>query len=846
MAQLSSFAASAANVSVDAGLRRITISTEVVEVDGALDPPTGYDDWGGWTILCQSSGGLRSVAGASGTLGGGRQSLVLIEASNAHRFGGDNFTNTAARFSGDGTNVLKYHNIVWIVQTGTRSDFDIYRGSNTNGSQGCKVELSGVLVHQQTQSGQTAHFNHYSGRASIKVHPQVGFGLRIRNETNGPAIEFSTPIQGGAVVEGLVIDSVTATNNNGGSRCAVRLDPISANGTMTLSNLNTPSIAAVNGAANKNLLLIDPVGRPTRANWSNQYHGNFEIKRTIPFTFTGSAVPASTTMTAVAQTAGGVNSTASMGGSSGSIVVRTDYSANAASGGAWTAQNTYQFFMAGLGIRKYALTTTQTIANVPSTISAAITADALPDGSAIGTITSPTAQNPPDTLSELIRALKDWEVANPTFAPHAPLAWIDGNALKINTGYGIEIDANASTLIEIGPHLVYGHEVVVKCGSTMSASNGLTTLDASGSGRLVRVDGVTEDADVFLLDSAGQKSVVSVTNSLGGSALFSLVRLSDGVSLGSVTLANAATGSVSVSTKGLTTGYRLAAKRPGYLAYTQDVDLTGGGLTTFTAQPTTQIVQPTGAASYQATISVPATLTIALSSTGTTPSARVECGNATFTASQIFKAYEDALAGSAGAHYLAFLGQQMTYSISELKGNEIVLGAHTKIKRKSSANANAAVRSTLYAPDALPIDSTNGDVQTIEGLDIPAVAKAIITSTDFDPVEAGTQSVWGQLESIGTAVDGLSVGGGATAQQVWEYSGTRDLSTAPPTAAENATAVSEALTIPTASANATAVWGASARTLTSAAAPSAADVAAAVWAEIVDGGITSDLTITPI
>lgn len=952
MAQLGTFAATATNVVVNNATRTVTISNEVVAIDGTLDPPTGYSDWGGWTIVCTSSGGFRSVGGATGTLGGGKQSLKIIEETGGYRFGGDNFQANTARFSGDGTNVLKYHNIVWIVQAGGRSDFDIYRGTNSNGSQGCRIEFSGVYIHQQAVANTETNFNHYSGRAAIKVHPEVGFGLRLRNETNGHAIEFSTPVHSGVEISGLAIDNVTGlTDGSGGSvnrnptgaRVAVRLESAASNSTTTLSRLNTPSITDVNGSSDKTLLLVDPVGLPTLTNdWGR--HVPVEIRRSVPFTFTGAAVPAGTTMHAVAQTSGGVDATATMSGAAGSIRVRTNYAISSST--TLTAQNTYRFFMTALGLRKYSLTTTQTIANSPATITAALTADTLPSGAAISTITAPATEC--DTLGEILRVVKNWEVSNPTLstAPTGSLAYVDGTSVKFDDGYSVVLNAAATELVGVASGVV-----TIKCANTteLAASNGLDTLEVTGSGKTITTPSVVgenispaavtggltqfsatdfakfttgtgyllantggytgltanttyyardfgglsliswhasaadaiaglnllsisgsgtpadmvwqlpgtdpvEEADaVFLLDSTGQKSVISVTNNLGADARFTLVDTSDGATTAfNASVSNGASGNIVVNTKGLTTGYRLVGKRQGYQYFSADVNLTGGGSRAITAPVQAELLQPDGLGSYVGFLVVNG-VTVADASSGTTPGLRIGIHNSTLTARFCFKAMEDFLAGAAGAKFLGLGGQQPTYVRDTIKGDQFYCGAHCKFKRQASTDVNAKVRASLFANDDQPIDAANGDIQTVEGLNIPALATRLLVEQDFDSEEAGTQSIWGKLTAIETAVDEIETGGGgggggATAQQVWEYTGTRSLTTAPPTAQQVwEYSGTRGLTTapPTASATATAVWGASTRELTSSAAPTASAIADAVWSEIVDGGIAGDLTVTP-
>ena len=957
MAQLSTFANTEGNVVTDTTTKTITISNEVVVIDGTLDPPTGATDgWGGWRIICTSSGGFRSGTGANGTLGGGKQSLTIIEETGGYRFGTDNFKVNTARFSGDGTNVLKYHNINWIVQAGERSDFDIYRGTNANGSLGCRVEFSGVYLHQQAVSTTPTNFNHYSGRAEIKVHPQVGWGLRIRNETNGHVLEMSTPVHSGVEISGLVIDNVTGLTDGSsgsvnraptGARVAISVESAASNSTTTLSRLDTPSVTDVNGNSTKKIVLIDPVGIPTlTTNWNR--NSPFEIRRNVPFTFTGASVPSGTTMHALEQDGSGEDTTATMSGESGQIEVRTQFAS--ATSTTWDDQNTYQFKMTSLGLRKYALTTTQTIANSPLTITANLTADTLPNGSAISTITAPTDEC--DTLGEVLRVVKDWEVLNPTLstAPDSSIIYVDGTSVKFNDGYSVVLNSSATELVGIASNVV-----TIKCSnsSDLSASNGLNTLAATGSSKTITTPSVagqnispadiqggltlftatdyatfvtgtgflltntggytgltvnttyyarqfgqnyvswhptSADAisgnglisitgngtaadmvwqtassdpveaadDVFLLDSTGQKSVLAITNNLGADARFTVIDTSDGSTVASnASITNGSEENIIIQTKGLTTGYRLVGKRPGYRYFSVGVDLTGGGKRDFTAPEQEEILLADGTGSYLRLIQTDAALEVTDSSTGTTPGMRLNIKNSTTTVRVLFKAIEDFLAGANGAKFMGLGGQQITYNQDTLNGDQIYLGANCKVKRRQTTDVNAAVRCSLFAGDGQPIDATNGDVQTIEGINVPALGTALLVNQDFDADDAGTQSIWGQLVAIKTAVDSGGGGsGGFTATDrtnlgaIKSTTDSLDVPTASenatavsnaltiPTASENATAVSNALTIPTASQNATAVSNA----LTI---PSVSQISSEIWGTIVDGGLTDDLEVVP-
>ena len=794
MAQLSSFAVTAANVATDVNTRTITISNEVVDIDGTLDAPTGStDNWGGWTIVCTSSGGFRFVAGATGTLGGGIQTLKVIETTSAHRYRADNYTQSSgvnrARFFG-GT--VKVHNVYWLIQGALadsgRSDFDVYRGTNNNGSLGADVEFSGVFLHQLTQSGIQPNHNHMAGNYSIKNHPRLGYGFRIRNETTAHVIEFSTPIQSGKVVEGLIVDNVASPTNHAGdsnARVTVQLNVVPTNGAFTLTDLNAPSITDVSGSSDKSLVLIDPVGQPTITNnWGR--HVQFEIRRTQPFTFTGASVPSGTTMNAVAQISGGTDGTATMSGTSGEIVLRTQYASSTAL--TWTNQNRYRFFMTGLNIQRYARTTNLDIGNTPTAITAPITADVLPDGTGISTITLPTTDC--DNLSEIIRILKQWEVDNATLsdAPTVPLVHLDGTDIVINTDYDLVLSRDASEILAVDNS---ADTITIKVPFRVRrGSDGLTTLDVGGTGKTITETGTVHvDSDVFLKDSTGQNSLLTITNNMGAATRFVLVNTTDGTTTGDQPLINSTeVGRINISAKGLGSTYRLVSKRPGYRWFETDVDLSGGGERTITAVVGTQMVQPDGSASYVSSLSVSDDLTIDVTNTGSTPKMVANIPDETFTARVLFKAFEDALTVSSNAKFMALGGQQVDYIKDAIKGDQIYLGAHTKVKRADAADNNATIRASLFATDDAPVENNSGGVQTIEGLDIPAVATAIITTTDFDPDTAGVQSVWGKLNTIES-------GGGSTltAQQVWEYTA-RSLTSAAGLTATQATQLSNAST----------------------------------------------------
>ena len=102
-------------------------------------------------------------------------------------------------------------------------------------------------------------------------------------------------------------------------------------------------------------------------------------------------------------------------------------------------------------------------------------------------------------------------------------------------------------------------------------------------------------------------------------------------------------------------------------------------------------------------------------------------------------------------------------------------------------DANISTRSSHGAPDVSELANISGYIQPMAvevtqasgAIAIPADFKADVTnldqslSTTESNIRGGTQT----LETISGLIDGIGAGGGATAQEVWEYASPRSLST---------------------------------------------------------------------
>ena len=719
MATLESFASGSVVVTRNDARREIIITGGVLVINGVLDDLPGNGS--GWTIRCRSGGGIRSTTGASGTLGGGVQSLKIIEQAAgsdgslswtaSHTFGDDNWNKNNnggvnARFAGDSTNRLKYSNIFWLVEHRTgRNDFDIARGTASNGSAGPSIELNGVRLIQRRATGTTQiNFNHYGSRnASITINPNCGFGFSIRNETLSHAWEFSVAPGDGVTIEGLQSDDIAAADlphgvDNGvvGARIACR---IAANSTLTLDQLNTPDIACVDAPSTATLVLNNPVGLPTRTpNWTPQYSGNMIVNRDVPFEFSG-ATPTGH-LYAVNQSASNGQDADIAIPSSGSATIRlrTNYSAHQATGGAWTSTDSYRFHAVGLHFAKYYSGTTNiSVGNSPSTRSVALTAFTLPDGTAVSSKTSGAVSS----AADVVNALKTYEVSNPAYPSLATrlVSFANSSEVQIATAE-LVLDTTASEFIARS-----SNTITLQCASAgVSASNDITLLNLGASYTppgttlgLIHLPTTSSAGTSALLNITAPVSYVGIYSNAGGQ-----------LAVRNYTAAGSHGFLIPASSAAANT--RVGCARAGRTPQSRTLDLSAGGTFNIEFPALVEEVDAEGNALYDSSANKTG---ISLGFT-TTGQATFGIPNRRVAVKELYRALHDQFSNPLGAKFPAFGRQNL--GILDLGGaisNALFLGSDTQLRRASSSGDNAAVAAFVFGGiGGNKINSDRGGIET--------------------------------------------------------------------------------------------------------------------------------------
>ena len=676
--------------------------------------------------------------------------IQIIEDETAYVYGDDNYASNSeiSRFE---SGKIELRNVFWAVDTNegaSRRDFDIYMG-DTAGNNIPEVILRNCEIVTDTR------FNHFG--SSELVIDNFGFHNVNTSAATGAEVEF--------IVGPASVDDLTLKNTAKGLRFLVFAQPN-----------NTPIVARnITGANNIGCITHVPVGRSGQevgqiqnkyihlidfagevARKSGEVNATIRDIRTMNFHFDGVATntldnfdvqikPTTAGYPTVALTNNPTFTLNSMGQASGELLYK-DFPHNTATG---TSYNTYQLTVNTPNTRRFSTTFTVSASATGSeaTITNTLAEDILPDGTLPSTISVPTTCS---TLSEVHRAIKSWESTNYDVEPkNASIGYVHNDELRIRSGYDVVLSSTATNLIAIA-----SNTITIKCSATLAASNGLVAIHALGASNTISTAGTVDTSAVWLRDSAGQETKINIINHMGEEVNFSVVKTSDGTKPAStLSIANDATGTISIATKGLGSGYNVVGKRKGYYPFVYEVDLTNGGSYDITAINGLEITQPTGVSSYPGASVVTTGISISDESSGSSPLLHIAIGNTTYTADQIFKRFEDYLATSYGGRYLGLRGDQMIYTSDTIKGDQLYFGNHIKIKRSDEDHSNATVRASLFASDRAPIEDENGDIQTIEGLDIPALAATLITTTDFDPAEEGTQSIWGKLTAIATSVE---------------------------------------------------------------------------------------------
>ena len=708
MATLESFASGSVVVARNDARREIIITGGVLTINGVLDDLPGNGS--GWTIRCRSGGGIRSTTGASGTLGGGVQSLKIIEQAAgsdgalswtaSHTWGSDNWSasnGANARFAGDSTNRLKYSNIFWLVEHRTgRNDFDIARGTASNGSAGPSVELNGVRLIQRRATGTTQiNFNHYGSRnASITINPNCGFGFSVRNETLSHAWEFSVAPGDGVTIEGLQSDDIAAADlphgvDNGvvGARIACR---IAANSTLTLDQLNTPDIACVDAPSTATLVLNNPVGLPTRTpNWTPQYSGNMIVNRDVPFEFSGATPTGHLYAVSQAASNGQDADIAIPSSGSATIRLRTNYSAHQATGGAWTSTDSYRFHAVGLHFAKYYSGTTNiSIGNSPSTRSVALTAFTLPDGTAASSKTSGAVSS----AADIVNALKTYEVSNPAYPSLATRLVSIANASEVQIATAeLVLDSSASEFIARS-----SNTITLQCSTSgVSASNGVGLINLG-------LSYTPPAATLALLNlptttSAGTSSQLTI--SAHASEVIGVFK-NDGTKLGSNSFAADGDWTLQISAADSAANTRVGLARAGYAAAGRTLDLSSGGSYAETFAALVEIPGGKYKSTANASNLIGGSIHISSANPFEPGDLTLRVSNGHSSAFDVFKAYSDAVAASngEGTRVPAFGRQPLDITALDGQPGNVFLGPDCTFQRglPVSSNTSAFIDAFVY------------------------------------------------------------------------------------------------------------------------------------------------------
>lgn len=707
---------SGGTVTHNAALKVYVITGGVRTVDETLTAPTG--GWGGYTIFCRASGGLRFMGTDEAVLGGDSVSMFVVEEDDAHRFGNDNYQTNNARFAGK----AKISNVVWIVESGTRSDFDIYRGTNSNGSQGPEVEFNGLYLIQR---GSTRTYNHYASQNhKITVNEHTGFGFRLRNETQGHQMEFTNPPKAGVEIAGLVVDTgFTPANSADGAQIAFG----GANGTVfNISGLKAASVSSTGNNITANL--INPVGRPTVTNDWSGYNGTFNIFRDVSFDFSGVDIPASTALHAIATASGGVNATGSASGRTGTVRVRTDQSPHNSSDGAYTETRTFNWQMVGLPFRKYGTTTATTVSNTPATISVTLTPDELPDGTAITSLTSGDVS----TAAELYRALKTWGIANRNEPDaNSPLVTMDADGdLTLDVDAQLRLITSQTDLVSETSDGIYS----VRCATGgVGSSNDIGLIDA---GTTNEVPSSTKNLiKMPLRDSTGTSSQIKITahaNEVVG------IFKNDGSKLGAYSFASDGTYTLLISAANSLANTRIGLARAGYIAVGKTIDISSGGSYSEDFPTLTEV--PGG--KYKSTANASNLVAGSVHTSASTPfepgdiTLRVKTGQS--TAFDVYKAWSDTVAITTG-HKLgegcrapAFGRQPLDITALEGQPGNIFLGPDCILQRGFPASSNTAAFIQAFVAGGVGGNAVNDSVDN-------PIFFNIQSGEEFDLAEVNTK-----------------------------------------------------------------------------------------------------------
>ena len=657
--------------------------------------------------------------------------VQIIERADAHAFRGDNFSN-ASEVSRFQAGKVTLRNFYWesLRPNGSgdasRSDFDVANGAEP--------------ILQRGEIATLAAYNHLAS-SLLQIDD-----LRFRNRTASleqTALEFArpfaTPPQGLAILPaGRKLRVLAADLADG---VPAKFPDLSA----SFFDIFPNGISESAGNA-KAVWLVDPAGTPTKGRST----GLVEIRRAVRLDFgpeqsgTGGScrlIPTDSNPPYSADTVDDAET--------GPHLFPEVLHRRAAGGEtAFTDWKNYRWLKVSPSYRKATGTfavADQTEAGQTQTVSATLTREVWPDGTAYAHSTVSTAAS----VDDLYRAIKAHELANPKDGGAAvSLAVINADGyIQLGDGFSLNLSSIETDLTNWDAAT---ETLTVKASTTVAASaKGVLGVQASGTGTIFETGNVDISAWLYKLASGGN-SMVAVSAAEAGVKLS--LYAADGTLIGTHTTA---AGSLSATFRATaaqsTAGCRLLASRLGFEPESRTLDLSAGGSFAEAFGPRTEIVQFDGTATYAAAdVSSVSTATFSVSNPASV-SAKLDVANEQLSAIAAFSTFASkAHSTASGQKYLAFGGAQPR-ALALFSGDLLSIPSGVQIRRRAAGNANASILATVIAEGSgTVLDESRGAVQFSGGIQLADFQRAILADWDLDPTEAGTQSVGAKLLALGT------------------------------------------------------------------------------------------------
>ena len=683
----------------------------------------------GYDVVIESSGGLRISDGAFACIGSLEgESVRVLEKSNAAKFGNDNFNSVNCRFGSESWTRLR--NVNWRICSsgeGTRTDFDIAQGS---GGEGAHIwfESSQVEVDQQ--------YNHLNGKRIVID------GFRYRNfrsdSLTGNQFEMSHALD--TAPKGLVIDA------SDGAFVRWLSGNFTDNVPVEVGGFGGAKVDLYGGNASRILQLNDPDGDIGKQGTG----GVVRIHRTQPVNLLGSV--SAGTLYFDSQDTGGTDQTKTFaaGATQAGALVRTEFANHGVT--SYTDCSSYTVQAVGFGFRKQLLASFD-VATSPAAQSMTLVADRFPNGNTPATSSLTSAANL-DDVYEMIKTHEVSATGRSSFGKGTPIATIESDGyIHLPDNSVLQLSSTASSAVAVDTTTINSNtrnRVTVKCAATLAVSaKRLNGIKIGGTDGTITLTTVNADA-ILLSDKSGSSARMTITvNDTGDkAALFK----ADGTQLGSTFTATATDKDteIAITVANVGTGAKLVAYRAGYEPQVRTINTSVGGVITETFGPLRQLVQSDGSVNYAASnLTTNADVSFTVTDVAAVDS-RINIANAAISAKQCFAEFASACETTNGLKYLAF-GGELIQMILLFSGNIIVLPTTCKLKRKASGDASASLLATAIRSDGNIVDSANGSVAVVGGIQLSDFQNAILKDFDLDPNTIGVQSLAGVLLAARTA-----------------------------------------------------------------------------------------------